>query len=483
MSSFLDRYKEKPEVLPSLCGGLNVSSPLAIGVAGDIGLELEVEAQNLPNTGALAAIIAPETRAFWVAKGDGSLRGEAAEYVLSHPANITEAEYLLQGLWEVFARTGTRFNLSNRCSTHVHCNASGKKVNEITSIIALWTTLEELMVNWCGKQRKTNHFAITSKDSSAIISTWLRFLRDGRWDMNDGFKYTALNLLPLRRFGSVEFRAGNAYDRYQPILDWTKFVHSLTRVASTRFANPQDITAALSELGGRELFSSIAREGGCSTQFIEEVFAARGNEDFDTLALDGFRLAQPLVMGVPWYNYMEQLSQASVRNPFKRDTRGGLPFFTGGGTQTATRGERPTGLRLDWDNFTGARRATTVDPLPDVPPAAPPAAPHGGVFNPNDTAGIPRTQVNTVPNRIDPDRPIQFVCGTPAIVISNTREGLRARALSPLTSIDGRFRLDRTQGWFYDIESGYYSGTRNVAQLMNVVPEPAVIPEAFDEDF
>src|SRR5690606_13809698 len=145
--------------------------------SGKIGLELEIEARsNTPNDGHLERVVSPDTKARWVSVRDGSLRGDyAKEYILSKPINRNELEPMLGGLFDAFKEYRTQLNNSNRCSTHVHLNMTGKKINEVTSIICLWTVFEDALINFCGEQRVKNHFALSSSDVPATLAEWEEF--------------------------------------------------------------------------------------------------------------------------------------------------------------------------------------------------------------------------------------------------------------------------------------------------------------------
>lgn len=404
MTAFMEEYEKvkAPHVgIPSVV----MNEPVvAINGLGEIGLEFEIEGENLPSSGKLARVVGKTTGSQWTSKSDGSLRGESLEYVLSRPCNIDEVATMVEGLYKAFVDNGTELKLSNRCSTHVHVNMAGAKVNDITSAIALWTAFEEPLTLWAGEERVNNHFCLGAKDCNAgTVSAWRSFLRSGRRDFNDNLKYSALNILTLYRFGSLEYRAMNGTEDAQRAIDWTKFVHSLTRYASDKFANPATMAYSMSEKGGREIFMEICEKAGVSPDFVTGVIDTV--PDINMAVMRGFRRAQPIVAGFPWHDWYEECKKEYIADPFgkskKKTARRAFEDFViaddfeGVLPAPAPRGVRPRPL------FAAAPEAV---PVADVP-ARPEWLPNyfrwnvrGRVWvNPDFISGVHRETVRQMP--------------------------------------------------------------------------------------
>ena len=313
---FLENYTAEVDKTIGILGYKMNRPVVGHNPLNDIGMELEIEGETLPTEGHLASIRSKETAAVWAVHRDGSLRGEALEYVLSSPVKPSELEGILKALWDKFSSVGTRMRLSNRCSTHVHVNVSGYKINEITSVIALWTTLEEVLINWCGLDRTTNHFCLPSSQSSTVIRTWGRFLENGALDFPEGMKYSALNLRPIMNFGSVEFRTMRASLTYEPLLDWALFCHALVRYAKERYQVPSLISNELSERTGTEIFMEICDRAGTSAVFRDSVLSHPLNDNFNDKCMQGFRRAQPLIGMFPWERWHPLIDKEYIQNPF-----------------------------------------------------------------------------------------------------------------------------------------------------------------------
>lgn len=302
--------------------GIKMNAPLVTNsYTGTIGLELEMEASNrLPTGGYLEKIVAPETKAVWNAINDGSLRGEAKEYIFTAPCTIDELPYMVNGLFGVFRDFKTKLNNSNRCSTHVHINMKGRTINQATSVLAVWGIFEEALVNWCGIERKTNHFALSLQDANSVIKTWddyLKFGNHGNWSRE--LKYSALNILTLWDKGSFEFRCGAAADTPDVPIVWGTFLHYFVDLVCQKYKNPASIAYAISERGALEMFEEICELGQPTlNQFKTDVIQINGGQDaFNVMCLRGFRNVQGLCLGFPWDRWMPLIEKEFVPNPFE----------------------------------------------------------------------------------------------------------------------------------------------------------------------
>lgn len=316
---FFENYsktKKKQEGVP----GLIMNAPFRPrGKTGDIGLELEVEAaNNLPRDAQLDGIISPTTKVMWNAKVDGSLRGNAMEYVFNNPVNVDEVAPMVIGLFDAFTKHRTKLANSNRCSTHVHINIGGLTIDQITAILALWTTFEEPLIQWCGEARINNHYSLSAKNSVTMLEAWENFLRTGNTRWPDGLKYSALNILTMHNFGSVEFRCGPAADSPEIAIQWAVFLYNLCKFAKDNYRDLYALPRDLSELGGINLFKNICKEATGLDDFCNAVLKPYSEQDFNEQALVGFRNAQAIVLGFPWDRWSELINREYVPQPFAK---------------------------------------------------------------------------------------------------------------------------------------------------------------------
>lgn len=431
MTTFLDSYLEGKEEDFRGIPGIVMNAPyIPANKVAHIGLELEVEGRRLPSAGHLERVVGPKSGSRWTAVNDGSLRGEAVEYVLNTPCYVDEVDTMLAGMWEVFKERSTTFSISNRCSTHVHVNAGGSKINELIAVVALWTTFEEALIAWCGESRQTNHFCVSSKDSEATIEAWRRILERGSHGFGEGFKYTALNARRLFDLGSLEFRSMRMDEDWTVISNWSKFIYTLVDYARTEYRNPQALAHALSERGATGIFSDICRRSGVTSNFFSEV--TDGCVNFEHKSLEGFRRAQPLVMGYPWYDWMPLIDKEYIPSPFKSAKPKGRR------TMMAVEEMAPFGLGED------AVRA--FQPAPPVRRAFRMAPPKP-------------------PGNIDFDAPLFFPDGTPFVDEGRPNDiSIQGRSRQPIYPFEG-WRADLHSSFNYDSE-GWWSG-RQVEYITN----------------
>lgn len=320
---FFSRYNEEfaakeKQGIP----GFQMNRPVVTAkFPGRIGLELEIEARSqTPTDGHLEDVISPDTKARWTTVRDGSLRGDyAKEYILTKPCNRNELPFMLNTLFERFKGLKTRVDNSNRCSTHVHLNMSGKRVNEITAIICLWNMLEESLIKYCGEQRVQNHFAISSLESRDTLQAWEDYLRHGHthWDRN--LKYSSLNVLPLWDKGSIEIRCGAAADEASGPIQWATLLDVLVDYACDNYSYLPQMGADLSERGGVQIFEAICtKEEVLAPLFAKVLEEAGGADPFNDQCLRGFRNCQGLVFGFPWEKWKTLIEKEYIPDPFAK---------------------------------------------------------------------------------------------------------------------------------------------------------------------
>lgn len=291
--------------------------PLVTNNLESIGLELETEGRGLLRQGHLEKIVAPHSRAVWTTHQDGSLRGEALEYVLSVPCRPDEISGMVEGLFDAMKTAGTKLNNSNRTSTHVHYNMHNRKINTVTSAIALWVTFEELIIPWCGEERKTNHFCLSTKEASAsLVPAWERYLRTGNTPEDRNLKYSALNILPVFGRGSFEIRCGPVPDDAKTVIEWAHFVNSFLKY-SERYVNPASLGQELSEKGATALFME-ASDGG---RVFHDIIKSMTTAEFEMKAMEGFRRCQSIVMGHPWNDWLSLINKEYIPNPFGKSKK------------------------------------------------------------------------------------------------------------------------------------------------------------------
>lgn len=320
---FFDNYNKNTKANKPFGGAkLNVPVGVTSTYKGDIGIEIELEAKNyLPTDGHLENVTSPKSKTGWASIRDGSLRGNSMEYILRQPCFVEEVSYLVDGLYKTINDHKTVLDISNRCSTHVHINMTGQRVNTLTSIMALWGVFEPFIIEWCGEERKTNHFCLSFKDSLSVINGWSTYLKTGsRKHFTRNLKYSAFNYLPLWDKGSIEFRCGRASDNSKFVTDFATFLYHFVTYVKNTYKDPSRIAHDLSERGGHYILQEICKD---IPETFNEIFAAYGKSQgsFNDDSIFNFRVVQGLCLGFNWHEWLPLISEEYIPDPFTQTIR------------------------------------------------------------------------------------------------------------------------------------------------------------------
>lgn len=190
-------------------GELPVAAPNLI-----VGLELEIEKWRHSDT---------VVDGFQY-KSDGSLRGNSVEAV-TYPLPSWAVEDRLTRFFETHKITAN--NYSERCGTHVHMDVSQMTMEQLATFCQLYCVFERLLFKFAGLDRQNNIFCVPWEHTNLgeHITSYLK--QDPQMLSRSWQKYTALNLAPIRTFGSVEFRhlAGTCDVKF--LVTWLNLIGSL----------------------------------------------------------------------------------------------------------------------------------------------------------------------------------------------------------------------------------------------------------------
>lgn len=217
-------------------------------VKGDVGVEIEVEGRNLPDSTPL-----------WRRDRDGSLKGEYDnyEYVMRVPSPIEELKNAFQELKTAFEIRRAKVDNTYRAGVHVHVNVQDFTITQLMNYVTLFLIMEECLVDFCEPSRRGNHFCLRAKDAGYFTHLLWKTCEEGDLRMldNEDIRYSAMNLNSLFKYGSVEFRALESTQDFDKIETWSNMLFRL-KVAATKFENPIKIMEAISGEG----FEGFVRE-------------------------------------------------------------------------------------------------------------------------------------------------------------------------------------------------------------------------------
>ncbi len=301
----------KPVIIPKRDkpkNGINIATLLGKKpIVGEVGIEIEVEGKKLPKS--------DDTPEPWVYHVDHSLRGaENGEYVLFKPLPFHKVPDALDKLWAVFREKKSKIDDSNRTSVHVHVNCQPFYLNRLTSFMALWFIVEEVLTEWCGEHRVGNLFCLRAKDAPAITRYIKDFIvNDGQTVLNEVLHYAGLNASALKKYGSVEIRTLRGCSDPRVIQDWVDIIHRLYDLSGD-YPDPRDVCTGLSSLGPVAFFNNIL---GHKAKTVLGQLNLTENQ-LSNSVYEGCRIAQDLCYCREWDLYKPVEIK---RDPFDRSLK------------------------------------------------------------------------------------------------------------------------------------------------------------------
>jgi hypothetical protein len=216
------------------------------------GIEVEAEFDNPP------PVLKNNTA--WKVTNDGSLRGYALEFVskpLLLDSALVEINYLYDQLKPV------KILDSMRAGVHVHINCRSLTLKQLFTFIAAYYVLEKLLTEDLGEERQGNLFCLRLEDAEYANANILACLQNQNLDnnifLNDNFRYSALNLVSLSKFGTLEFRALRTPLTPEPIIDWIETLNNLFEGAK-KYESPEKLLSAMSADGADEVVKTLLKE-------------------------------------------------------------------------------------------------------------------------------------------------------------------------------------------------------------------------------
>lgn len=215
---------------------------------GDIGVEIEVEADNIPTQDSISE--------YWRLEADGSLRGESGEFVLKKPLSSSDLTKALDLLSSSMRNANTRVRPTYRAGVHTHINVQDLTPKQLVTFIAAYFMMEEVFLSWCDQTRKGNHFCLRLSDASYTLDMITEMILTSNLKHVDteDLRYASLNITSLFKYGSIEFRALESVTDFKRIETWSNALLHLRDFAKT-LSNPTDLLNQASEQG----FETFAR--------------------------------------------------------------------------------------------------------------------------------------------------------------------------------------------------------------------------------
>lgn len=223
-----------------------------------VGVEIEVEkfvkpvSQNEP------------WFAFWEAKRDGSLHDAGMEFVFRQPLFGIDAYKAIVGFCEHAERA--RYVSSIRTGIHVHLDARDLEIAQLQRLCVLYALYEKAIYNYVGNNREENVFCLpwymstgATKAVKAVIGARGAAIKAAARQIADE-KYAGLNLDPLARFGSIEFRHLLTTFNVNRIIEWVNIVMRLKEAACRLKPSGEQLIQIAQETGAVALGEEAFRD-------------------------------------------------------------------------------------------------------------------------------------------------------------------------------------------------------------------------------
>jgi hypothetical protein len=266
-------------------------------VAGDVGIEIETEGRNLWH---------PEGSLVWKAEQDGSLRGENLEYIFKKPLPINDVRAAMQELNNGFEARGSKLDYSFRTSVHVHVNVGQLEFDALLAFMYAYLVLERVLTRYCGEERLGNRFCLRYEDAEGLSEAVGLLMKHGanalREIPQDQYRYAAMNIDSLRKYGSLEFRAMRGTNDEDIVSNWAQVLVNLRDYAEA-LGNPQEVFEAVQHFGPRKF----------AEQALGNMFEVFDHKDLES----DIRYSFSITLDMPFAWKKEEVRNKQFENPFQ----------------------------------------------------------------------------------------------------------------------------------------------------------------------
>jgi hypothetical protein len=175
----------------------------------------------------------------FTATEDGSLRNRGVEFI-SKPMSYSVLQYCLEMFFgknkpkEVLEKDGSyslNSNYSDRTSIHVHTNCQDLTLSQLTSICIIYQVFEKVLSRFIGHDRDKNIFCVPWHETQLSYRIVDNISKSQTLPIKQWQKYTALNLAPLLKQGTIEWRHMHGNSDLPFILTWLRLIGSIYRHA------------------------------------------------------------------------------------------------------------------------------------------------------------------------------------------------------------------------------------------------------------
>jgi len=195
-----------------------------------------------------------ENEGYWSITTDGSLRNNGREFIskpLSKAKLLSEFDKLHNSLHYSTDEIADRF--SARTSVHTHVNCLDLEDSQVKNIV-LWYALFEPLFFLFAKPERRNNIHCVGLDQTILSHQYSKSLKmlHSKWS-----KYTALNIVPLNKYGTIEFRHLEGTDDQEKIKAWLDTLENLWAYGKTHEVNRMSV---MNDAVVKEAFYAIFKD-------------------------------------------------------------------------------------------------------------------------------------------------------------------------------------------------------------------------------
>ena len=190
---------------------------------------------------------------FWSIHEDGSLRNNGREFK-TKPMPI---KYVHSALIQLFRGLNNSIDFSRRTSIHVHMDVRHLTLSQLYGMVFTYAAVENILFKFAGEDRRKNIFCVPVTETLGLSSAsadMLKFLYDIE---NWWSKYSACNMLPIKHFGTLEFRQMPGTNNVKKLLIWIDLLSQL-KIYAYRFSRI-DIVNQISKLNTNSQYQQFVK--------------------------------------------------------------------------------------------------------------------------------------------------------------------------------------------------------------------------------
>lgn len=259
-----------------------------------VGVEIEIEGcQGLQNE-----------YTYWEVKGDGSLRGNSAEFVMKWPLFGQDIIDALKEFNNIKERSEiiSKWIPSERTSVHVHVDVTDMDLVQFQRFILFYLTFEKMLFKVSGNRNNNIHCLPWNKISQ-ISKGVNQFCKTKNLSKIKTGKYIALNTEPIWRQGSIEFRFHEGCFDSEVIITWIRILLFLKYYSGKTEIDFKAYPQEVSEMGLIDFLHDI---------FPEEIYRKIFYTGIEMDILEGVRFAQEAL-------YLDKITQYNDEMVAKRN--------------------------------------------------------------------------------------------------------------------------------------------------------------------